>query len=35
MTPIDLAGMIAQVPLFSGLPPAERIHLANTLQPRE
>lgn len=35
MTPIELAAVIAQVPLFSGLPPAERIHLANTLRPRE
>jgi serine phosphatase RsbU (regulator of sigma subunit) len=35
MTPTQLASLIAQVPLFSGLPPAERIHLANTLQPRE
>jgi sigma-B regulation protein RsbU (phosphoserine phosphatase) len=35
MTPLELASLIAQVPLFASLPPAERIHLANTLQPRE
>ena len=35
MTPLELASLIAQVPLFASLPPAERIHLVNTLQPRE
>jgi sigma-B regulation protein RsbU (phosphoserine phosphatase) len=35
MTPIELASLIAQVPLFASLPNAERIHLVNSLQPRE
>ena len=35
MTPIELASLIAQVPLFASLPHAERIHLVNSLQPRE
>jgi phosphoserine phosphatase RsbU/P len=34
MTPTERAMMLAQVPLFANLPPAERIHLASTLQPR-
>ena len=35
MTPTELVSLIAKVPLFASLPPAERIHLANTLQPCE
>jgi hypothetical protein len=35
MIPLDLAALIAQVPLFASLPIEERIHLANTLLPRQ
>jgi len=34
MTPTERAMMLAQVPLFANLPPAERIHLVTTLQRR-
>lgn len=35
MNHTDQAAQIARIPLFSGLPEAELIHLANTLQPQE